>query len=86
MGKGRALGPASALGQQHGQGDEEQQSAYAGGEGPVSVTGVAAEGEGEEGSCAAAVLARATACDAGMSPRITTYVSSSHGFTLPVDS
>lgn len=68
----KGSGAAGALRQQHGQGEEEQQPAYACGDGPVTLSCVAAESEGEDGSCPAADRARATACDAGMMPRITT--------------
>lgn len=72
----KGLGTAGALGQQHGERDEGQQPAYGDGGELVAGPGVTAGGEGEEGCppCApcAAARASATACDAGMMPRITT--------------
>jgi hypothetical protein len=80
---GKRSRPAGELGQQHGQRRQEDH----GPEPDADDEGVAGSGvAGEEGpnEADAAERARATACDAGMMPRITTYVSSSHGFTLPV--
>ena len=42
-------GPADAFGEQHGERDQEQQPSYAGGDGPVTISGVAAGGEGDDG-------------------------------------
>jgi hypothetical protein len=73
LSSGKDLGSADTLGQQDAERNQEQQPAYAGGDGPVAISGVAAEGEGEDGTPAAAAdRASATACDAGMMPRITT--------------
>lgn len=82
---GKDSGTAGTLGQQHAEHDEEDQGPNADAD-PEGVPGPGVAGEEGAEDTAAAERARATACDAGMSPKITTYVSSSHGLTLPVDS